>query len=118
MTELVWTSEVQERHKAKETPSLADLHWIAGFTEGEGSFGFYGGTECVQVSQVDTEPLAKLKRLLGGSVNMKDEPRGNRQQSFSWMATGARARGVMLTLYPLLSLRRQEQIAKALRKGI
>jgi hypothetical protein len=98
-------------------PTQRDLGWAAGFLEGEGSFAANSGTQLATASQVQTEPLNMLQRFFGGSVrpharNSQRNP--NWQDAFSWCVVGARARGVMLTLYVLMSPKRQAQIRKAL----
>lgn len=103
--------------KATKSPTSRDLEWAAGFLEGEGSFLYNHnrktlsngrkkdtGTQEVSATQVHTsEPLNKLQALFGGTVRGED-----------WRVTGPRARGVMMTLYPLVSSRRKEQIRRAL----
>ena|ERR1051325_7267258 len=94
--------------------SIRDLEWSAGFIEGEGSFTKgNSGTEIVRVAQVDREPVAKLLSLFGGAL--KQYHRGKVNPQWIWSVCGARARGVALTLFPLLSLRRQGQIRRAIR---
>lgn len=98
-----------------------DLAWAAGFLEGEGSFhstssiaaGKRYHHQRVAAVQVDSEPLAKLLRLFGGRISLI-KPRGNSKESFYWTVNGNRARGIMLTLFPLLSERRQQQIRVAM----
>lgn len=95
------------------TPSSGDLHWAAGLLEGEGCFtpqrnqrGFV--TARVDALQVDSWVIDRLLAMFGGTAY--DVRRPNRQPARRWTATGARARGVMQTLYPLLSPRRQAKI--------
>ncbi len=93
-------------------PSQRELGWIAGFLEGEGCFNTAGsnpGTQRVTAVQKQREPLLRLQELLGGRVY----PRF-RDGCFGWSVTGARARGIMLTLYALMSPRRKDQIRAAL----
>ncbi len=45
--------------------------------------------------------------LFGGTI---DPPRKVGSPTSCWRISGARARGVMLTLYPLLSEKRKQQI--------
>ncbi len=78
-----------------------ELAWAAGFIEGEGSFG-YQATSIIRAKQVSThEPLEKLVRLFGGGISVD-----------SWQLCGGAAVFVMFQLYPLMSKRRQEQIAR------
>lgn len=109
-------------------PSTSDLHWAAGFLEGEGSFCRYpnragrgDGTNRVSASQKKRECLDRLSKLFGGRVicveqkgrTTKGTPYG---PVHHWQVNGAIARGVMMTLFCLLSAWRQAQIKKALRR--
>lgn len=108
--------------KATRNPTTAELYWIAGFLEGEGNFRGQGNTpktkttwtESVRAVQVNKEPVLLLQVLLGGTLVHKSRGGGPRQDVWSWIATGARGRGIMMTLYPLMSERRQQQIFHAL----
>jgi len=90
-----------------------DFIWAAGIYEGEGNIngrGYHG--TCVRVSQKDTWILERLRALFGGSVS------GRRDGCRQWSVSGARARGFAMSVYGLLSPRRQEQIRGALLPGI
>lgn len=102
--------------KSTRSPTSADLHWAAGFLEGEGCFTRNHtsvGCPAVSASQINLEPLARLREFLGGSISSVHS-RGNRQGHFAWQISGQRARGVMMTLYKLLSQKRQQAILAAL----
>lgn len=94
-----------------------ELIWAAGFLEGEGSFHIGKVSKwqqlVVSASQVQLWPLEVLKKSFGGSI-YKEPTKGRRQECGKWVVTGPRAAGVMMTLFALLSPRRQEQIKKAL----
>lgn len=96
---------------AATRPTVRDLAWVAGFLEGEGSFfAQQGRFPQVSATQVQREPLHRLSALLGGKVYERP-PRSPTQQSTGWWrVSGARARGVALTLYGMMSPRRQAQI--------
>ena len=105
--------------KAKIHPTLRDLAWAAGFIEGEGCIirtckvGL--GSEKINAVQKTPEPLERLQAMFGGAI--KPKPGGAfkpESPCFVWEACGPRARGIMLTLYPMMTARRQEQIRKAL----
>jgi len=97
-------------------PSLRNLEWAAGFLEGEGSFRNCNKHPCEQISadQVQLEPLQKLQNLFGGSIGKPSKQKSNQQPLSKWTISGTRARGVMLTLYALMSSRRKLQIREAL----
>lgn len=102
--------------RASERPTPRDLGWLAGFMEGEGSFARVGlgyGSERVQVPQCNPEPLHRMVRLLGGSIRLFYKGDGRRSDAHVWYATGARARGIMQTIYPLMTAKRQAQIRAA-----
>lgn len=95
--------------------SMKDLYWAAGFMEGEGAFGYYKGSLELQVAQVHKPPVEKLKELFGGQLRQqikRDKPHW--QPSWHWQPAGKRAAGIMMTVYSLMSPKRQGQIKKAL----
>ena len=101
--------------KAIKSPTLKDLYWAAGFLEGEGSFRAYPTSSIIEAAQAyEFRPLYKLQRMFGGAVSRKYRTCGYSKDKDSyhvrWRACGGRARGIMLTLFHLMSPRRQEQI--------
>ena len=103
--------------RATKNPTTRDLEWAAGFLEGEGNFrGVSKGemTARVRCSQVNPEPIYRLAELFGGSIGHVFERGPRRQPFYQWQLSGARARGVMMTLWPLMSQVRRDQIAGAL----
>lgn len=109
--------ERQNTPRALGRPTLRELAWAAGFIEGEGNFRGEATTEQVTVGQVQKEPLLKLQRMFGGSVRMRAQRSYDgckRSPFWLWVVCGSRARGVMMTLYQLMSTRRKQQIVTAL----
>lgn len=94
--------------RAKYSPSLSDLHWAAGFIEGEGSFTHQHGGCGIFAHQVESGPIQKLLDMFGG--NIYEVNNKNQHRMYRWVAHGARARGIMLTLYPLLFTKRRIQV--------
>ena len=88
------------------------LQWTAGFLDAEGSVGYYGRALRISCAQKDPELLQKLKRLWGGRLHYRE------QHGFSvhvWqLSNKEQVTGLLLTLYPLMSQKRQEEIHKAL----
>lgn len=97
--------------KALVSPTIRDLEWAAGFLEGEGCFRHNGGSQTVTAPQKDIETLVRLQSLFGGKLGLV---RTRGFLSHTWTVSGSRARGVMMTLYGLLSNRRKAQIRRAL----
>jgi hypothetical protein len=111
---------------ATQRPSVGDLRWVAGFLEGEGHFrrtgheagGNRSGTEIANAAQQNLEPLLRLKAYFGGTIRTYQHPdrvnRKSQKPCSTWSVSGARARGVLLTIYALMSARRKAQIRAAL----
>jgi len=110
-------------HTASTSPTPNELHWAAGFLEGEGTFGFRGATAAIHAAQTDNlVPLGRLLALFGGSITTHRQGSSRRRglrarDGEMWTVRGSRARGVMMTLYSILSPRRQQQICKALKQS-
>ena len=111
--------------KSSVHPTKTDLYWAAGFIEGEGSFADAIASRktpskyrnsCTQVSavQVNPEPLHRLLTLFGGNVREVKRKQQRWQRAYVWGAAGARGRGIAMTLYSLMSKKRQGQIRTAL----
>jgi len=99
--------------EAIRTPTIKELHWAAGFLEGEGYFRATRTSHQVSADQCNPEPVGKLLEIFGGRVYKKSRtPPHN--DVWIWITCGARARGIMMTLYPLLSDKRKDQIQKTL----
>ena len=95
--------------------NVHELYWAAGFLEGEGSFiGSKKSAFQVTACQVQKQPLERLVKLFGGTLFWR-EPGNLRQHAiWRWVRCGKYAAGIMMTLYSLLSPRRQEQAKSAL----
>ncbi len=98
---------------------LYEMYWVAGFLDGEGSFSLSGGkparTPRLQATQVELFPLEKLHRLFGGGTIRVQRPNPlSRHTCHTWVLTGPRAAAIMMTIYPLMSPRRQGQIRRVL----
>ena len=95
-----------------------DLEWAAGFLEGEGCFGIYSNKgqrarsrmPRISAVQIADETLMRLKTLFGGHVQLRSAQRPTSQNYYAWVIQGARAIGVMMTLYTLLSAKRKAKI--------
>ena len=98
---------------------MRDLGWAAGFIEGEGSIDKASGSSRVQVEQVNREPIDRLLSLFGGAAKLYQKRKSaihktQPNPTWTWYVSGARARGVMLTLHAMMSAKRQAQIRQAL----
>jgi len=111
--------QLASRLAPTEQALSADFQWAAGFYEGEGYARRMTRGEQVIVAQKDPWSLERLRALFGGSITHRDisTPAGNPTEIYNWSLTGARARGFLMSIYGLLSPRRQEQARKALAVG-
>lgn len=102
------------QQSATQVPTTTELYWAAGFLEGEGWFGIQSNhSHSVVCTNTDTEPLKRLQAIFGG--NIRRSPRKwPHNDLYYWALYGARARGVMMTLFSLLSARRKHRIRTAL----
>ncbi len=106
------------RDAPTKSPRLRDIAWAAGFLEGEGSFSRTGnGTIRIDAGQVGTWPLELLLTWFGGRIYDAHEPSRN-YNIRRWYLGGERARGLALTIYPLMSPRRRGQIKAALDRRV
>lgn len=104
--------------KSTQKPTIRDIAWMAGFMEGEGHFrGIQpgqGGDRAVAV-QVNKDPIDRIIALFGGRAHLRKLELPS-HDVWCWQASGARARGLMMTLYPFMSPLRQSQIRVALKR--
>jgi hypothetical protein len=104
--------------------SLLDLHWLAGFLEGEGSFtrqrrktncGQESGSISVSVSQVQREPLERCQKMCGvGKIKGEYRNNPNHSNYYRWTLHGENAAELMKLVFGLMSPKRQNQISIAL----
>lgn len=104
-----------------------ELHWLAGWLEGEGSFYFIDVNNdnnksprvCVTGFSVDKDSIEKVAALMGASIYFhKAHVRKNTDYvcKGGWRAhlEGQKAVDLMTVLLPLMGKRRSEQIKAAL----
>lgn len=97
---------------------MRELFWAAGFIEGEGSFPLTRDlarkhqSSRVMATQNEREPLERLVALFGGGICHVSWKLGT---GWQWHTYGSRARGIAMTLFPLMSIRRKGQIRKMLK---
>lgn len=88
---------------------VSGICWLAGFLEGEGCFYFNRNACRIQVVQKDPWPLLKMQQIVGGKVT---QVRGGCKNNlyYALFIVGKRAVGLMLTIYSLMSPRRQQKM--------
>ncbi len=93
--------------------TILDLAWAAGFLEGEGSFGYYGGPR-VTAGQVEREPIDRLIRIFGGVATARSTKGFSEKSIWIWRVNSRRSVEVMMTLYCLMSPKRKNEIETTL----
>lgn len=96
--------------------TVRNIEWLAGFLDGEGCFRFNINRCVVQVVQKDPWPIMKIHQLVGGRLYRVKGSCESGRFYYSLHLTGRYAVGLMLTLYPLLSPRRQQKIVECMGK--
>ena len=96
-----------------EVHTIQDIVWAAGIYEGEGNCERRDDCERVYVGQKERWLCDRLRALFGGRVDAVVRPTG---MFHRWQIGGARARGFLMSIYGMMSPRRQEQIRTALGK--
>jgi hypothetical protein len=102
--------------------SMKDLHWAAGFLEGEGSFCTTRGKRPdgrlraawdvkMDAGQNCVETLLRLQNIFGGYVYPKTKTCVSK-----WHLNGRTAVGAMMTLWTLMSKRRRKQIEQTIER--
>src|SRR5262245_1253553 len=106
--------------KVRELPPIADadVHWLAGLLEGEGSF--LAGppsaprSPAVRVCMADRDVVDRAGALLGVAVMVIPSRREGWRTAYSVRVRGAPAVLWMERLRPFMGRRRQEQIDRAI----
>jgi hypothetical protein len=96
----------------------ADLHWLAGLLEGEGTF--LAGppsaprTPALQLCMADRDIVERAAALLDCAVTVVPARRENWRTAYSARVTGPRAVAWMERVQPLMGARRRVQIDRAI----
>ena len=92
-----------------------EISWASGFLEGEGSF-LNHGSPCVTAAQVQREPLDRLVRMFGGSLRQRSTNGFSDKLIWVWKLRKKKSVQVMMTLYVLMSPKRQTEIKNSLER--
>ena len=98
---------------------MSEFFWLCGLLEGEGSFiagsPSKPGKPKVCVQMTDRDVVERVARLFGGhKVQLKKAKNVKHKDSFYVALCGDKAAELMHAMQPHMSLRRQQQISKAL----
>lgn len=103
------------------TLSTAQIHYLAGWLEGEGCFDSHHNAAGRMYPRIvacskDKDSLEKVQAIMGGRIYQRPSPKKpeHAQQWYIQLSKSRQAVGWMMTLYPLLSKRRQAKIEQLL----
>ena len=98
--------------------ALTDLHWLAGLLEGEGSFmtgpPSSPGLPVIAVNMTDQDVMARIGQIFERKVHVVRPRNVHWRTSYQVRVNGRAAVRWMTVLRPLMGLRRQAQIDRAL----
>ena len=100
-----------------------DIAWAAGIIEGEGTMGLYRSSRTshrhptVALSMTDRDIVVRVHHICGFGGSIMDNPersRFGRKRQYKINATGARAIGIIMTIYQFLGERRRQRAGQIL----
>jgi hypothetical protein len=98
-----------------------DLHWLAGYLEGEAAFIFTKAKPKqpswprITVASIDRDIIDRAASLMKPKkVRPRFKTGLGRKEQFEFVVNSSRAVGWMMTLYPFMGERRKAQIRRAL----
>lgn len=97
--------------------TVIDIAWVAALLEGEGSFCLNKTTPTIQFGSSDLDILLRLKRFIcpKGKITTQAGGYQGRTKDFYLISSYASlAVQWMMTIFPLMGIRRQEKIQKIL----
>ncbi len=93
-----------------------DIIWLAGLLEGEGCFNMSGsrnGSARISLNMTDKDVVERAASIMKAPLRIRPK-RENRKQVFSTELFSNRAAAWMMTLYPLMGMRRKQAIEDTL----
>lgn len=106
-------SRTSSSRDATITPSEVDLYWIAGFLTGTGSItNNCWSRTIIRIDIPDQETAEWIHQRFGGTYGK----RPHRSSPCTWEVSGARAVGILLTLFSFLGSSRKTTIIRLLDK--
>lgn len=129
-----WYSILSWEQEMVHTPiTVIDIAWAAGFLEGEGCFYINLNPKPkskriqyarwnITAAQKENEPLLRLQKLFGGVIHLVTRKAHIYQgrmiketSAYRWALEGSKAVQVAMTLFPLMTTRRQGKIIDILK---
>ena len=96
---------------------IKEIAWVAGLIEGEGSFGINNNSPKLAIAMTDLDVLEKARDILDKTkkISTHEEPSISkdgcvRKTRYTLTLTGGIAIQWMMTIYPMMGLRRKTRI--------
>lgn len=91
------------------------IAWLAGLLEGEGSF-FIGNSPAIKLAMTDLDTVRKARDIMNPKTEIctVESKIYNRQPLHQFSIFSTRSAEWMMTIYPLMSQRRQAKIKEVL----
>lgn len=97
--------------------TIAEIAWVAGWLEGEGSFTSPLRSPRISATNTDLDVLERVCRLLGAAwYPCKTDRRHQTKPLWLFHLCGKNAIAWMLTIYPFMGRRRRSQIRSVIAK--
>src|SRR5262245_19271170 len=94
---------------------IKHIYWIAALLDGEGCISFHKSPQ-IQLNMIDLDTVDKARKILRPGAKISTIVRDNRQTQYKITIAGNDVAGWIMTIYPLMSIRKQAQIRETLRK--
>jgi len=94
--------------------SLNQIHWVAGLLEGEGFFGLTKNSPTIALKMNDVDVVEKFKSVVKTTDKIFREERLGGNPAYVTKLYGGPAIQWMMTIYPLMGLRRKAKIREIL----
>jgi hypothetical protein len=90
------------------------IYWLAGILDGEGCFRF-NGTPHIQLLMTDLDIVERVRSITGTISQIYSRDRSdNLKRQYHLHINGKKAIEWMMTLYPIMSVRRKEKIREVI----
>lgn len=98
---------------------VVDIYYVAGILEGEACFGLTnnGKCPCIWLAMTDSDVIYKVRDLIDRSETITvtiDSRKSTYKDQYRLTLNGQRAAEWMMTIYPLMSIRRKAKIKECL----
>ena len=93
-----------------------ELGYLVGLLEGEGSFGYYSGTQRIYLAMIDEDSVNRVaglcERIIGRDVHVYERPPygASKQIAYEFHINGHGARMIMRLIVRHMSYRRRQRI--------